>query len=142
MKINYISEMTPIDVTDVAQCMIAAAEKGVKGTRYILTNEEPVTSDDIIELAKKFVPDLQIPQKYTKEQLLNLADKLEAEAKASNTQPLLLRSQVELYYGGINRHYDLTTSKKDLKFNPKSGKAALEEYFARVFISLQRKGNI
>lgn len=142
MKINFISEMTPIDVTDVAQGMIAAAEKGVKGIRYILANEEPVTSDDILELAKKFVPSLEIPQKYTKEQLLNLADKLEAEAKASNIQPLLLRSQVELYYGGINRNYDSTTSKRDLNFNPKAGIKALEEYFERVYISFQTEGNI
>lgn len=142
MKINYISEMTPIDVTDVVQGMIAASEKAVKGTRYILTNEEPVTSDYIIESAKKFIPSLDIPQKYTKEQLLNLADKLEAEAKKTKTQPLILRSQVELYYGGINRHYDLTTSRKDLKFNPKSGKEALEEYFKRVYKNLQIKENI
>lgn len=136
MKINYITEMTPIDVTDVAQGMIAAAEKGKKGTRYILANEEPVTSDEIIEIAKKFVSNLETPQKYTKEQVLNLADKLEAEAKKTNTQPLLLRSQVELYYGGINRHYDITTSKKDLNFNPKLGAKALEEYFERVYKSL------
>ncbi len=134
LKINYITEMTPIDVTDVTQGMIAAAEKGVRGTRYILANEEPVASDDIIKVAKKFVPDLEAPQKYTKEQLLNLADKIEAEAKENNTQPLLLRSQVELYYGGINRNYDLATSKKDLNFNAKLGKDALEDYFGRVFI--------
>lgn len=142
MKINYVSEMTPIDVADVIEGMIAAAEKGVKGTRYILANEEPVISDDILELAKKFVPDLEIPQKYTKAQLLNLADKLEAEAKASNTQPLLLRSQVELYYGGIDRNYDLTTSKRDLNFNPKAGIKALEEYYERVSTTLKGKGNI
>lgn len=141
LKINFISEMTPIDVTDVVQGMIAAAEKGVKGTRYILANEEPVISDDMIKLAIKFVPSLEMPEKYTKEQLLNLSDKFEAEAKESNTQPLLLRSQVELYCGGINRHYDTTTSKKDLGFNPKLGIKALEEYFERVFISLQGNGN-
>lgn len=139
MKINYISEMTPIDVTDVVDGMITAAEKGVKGTRYILANEEPVTSDEIIEIAKKFVPSLEVPQKYTKEQLLTLADKLEFEAKQNNTQPLLLRSQVELYYGGINRHYDITTSKRDLNFKPKLGREALEEYFKRVFDSLVDK---
>lgn len=138
-KINYISEMTPIDVTDVVNGMIVAAEKGVRGTRYILANEEPVITEDIIKIAMKFVPNLEIPQKYTKEQLLTLADKLEAEAKQKNTQPLLLRSQVELYYGGINRHYDLTTSKKDLNFNPKLGKDALEEYYKQVFSSLDNK---
>ncbi|WP_297421029.1 NAD-dependent epimerase/dehydratase family protein [Clostridium sp.] len=132
MKINYITEMTPIDVNDVIDGMIEAAQKGIKGTRYILANEEPVTSDEIIKIAKKFVPDLEIPQKYTKEQLLILSDKLEAEAKQNNAQPLLLRSQVELYYGGINRHYDLTTSKKDLDFNPKLGAEALEDYFKRI----------
>lgn len=142
MKINYITEMTPIDVADVVQGMITAAKKGVKGKRYILANEEPVTSDEIIELAKKIVPNLEIPQKYTKEELLNLADKFEAEAKISNTQPLLLKSQVELYYNGINRHYDITTSKEDLNFNPKSGAKALEEYFERVFKSIKGKGNI
>lgn len=138
MKINYITEMTPIDVNDVTDGMIAVAEKGIKGTRYILANEEPVTSDDIIKIAKKFVPDLEIPQKYTKEQLLLLADRLELEAKQNNTQPLILRSQVELYYGGINRHYDITTSKKDLNFSPKLGKEALEEYFKRVSVGLSK----
>ncbi|MFW2489667.1 NAD-dependent epimerase/dehydratase family protein [Clostridium chromiireducens] len=136
MKINYVTEMTPIDVIDVIEGMIVAAEKGVRGTRYILANEEPVTSDDIIKIAKKFVPDLEIPQKYAKEQLLLLAEKLELEAKQNNTQPLILRSQVELYYGGINRYYDITTSKKDLNFNPKLGKEALEEYFKRVYANL------
>ena len=142
MKINYITEMTPIDVTDVAKGMIIAAEKGIKGRRYILANEEPVSFDDIIALAKKVNPDLQIPQKYTKEQLLNLADKLEVEAKKTNTQPLLLKSQVELYYGGINRYYDLTTSRNDLGFNPKSGKEVLEEYFKRIFITKKSKKSI
>lgn len=133
MKINYISEMTPIDVADVARGMIAAAEKGIKGTRYILANEEPVSSDDICTLAKKVNPNLEMPAKLTKEQLLNLADKLETEAKATGTQPLLLKSQVELYYGGINRHYDLTTSRNDLGFSPKSGHEVLEEYFKQIF---------
>ncbi|WP_216637929.1 hypothetical protein [Paenibacillus polymyxa] len=71
--------------------------------------------------------------------MLNLADKLEFEAKEKNTQPSLLRSQVELYYGGINRHYDLTTSRQDLNFKPKLGEVALEEYFKRFFASLRKK---
>jgi len=47
-----------------------------------------------------------------------------------------------LYYGGINRHYDLTASKEDLNFNSKLGTNALEEYFERVFRSIKGKGNI
>lgn len=132
IKVNYITEMTPIEVTDVAQGMILAAEKGVKGTRYILANEEPVLSEDICKLARKVNPNFEMPAKYSKEELLNLADKLEAEAKITGTQPLLLRSQVELYFGGINRHYDLTTSKNDLGFCPRAGQEILEEYFKRI----------
>lgn len=71
--------------------------------------------------------------------MLTLADKLEFEVKQNNAQPLLLRSQVELYYGGINRHYYITTSKRELNFNPKLGREALEEYFKRVFDSLVNK---
>jgi len=48
----------------------------------------------------------------------------------------------ELSSAGINKNYDLATSKKNFKFNPKSGKETLEEHFARIFINLQRKENI
>lgn len=133
MKVNYITEMTPIDVMDVARGMIAAAEKGQKGTRYILANEDPVTTDDIFEVAKKINPSLEMSAKRTKEELLALAEKLEAEAKSKGTQPSLLKSQVELYYGGINRQYDLTTSRRDLGFAPQDGKTVLEKYFRRIY---------
>lgn len=109
MKISFDSEMSIIDVIDVAKGIISAAEKGINGTRYIMTNEIPIKIDDIYSIAKQVKPQLEQPPKLSKEELLELAGKMELEAKINKKPPLLQKSQVYLYCDGINRMYDLTT---------------------------------
>lgn len=77
MKFSFDSEMSIVDVKDVVNGMITAAEKGINGTRYILTNEEPLKIDDMYRIAIQVNPELKQPGKLSKEELLEIAEKLE-----------------------------------------------------------------
>lgn len=133
MKFSFDSEMSIVDVKDVVNGMITAAKKGINGTRYILTNEDPLTIDDMYRIANQVNPELKQPGKLSKEKLLEIAEKLELQAKISGTTPLLQKSQVYLYCDGINRLYDLTTSKRDLDFISKKSEDALKEYYSNLY---------
>lgn len=133
MTVNHISEMNIVDMDDVVDGMLLAAEKGIKGTRYILAADKPVDMDVVFQIAKKINPNMEIPKKLSKVELLKLADRLTADAKLTNTIPALQRNQVNLYYGGINRNYDLATSKRDLGYSPRTGEEALGTYYTRIY---------
>ncbi|MHC1685088.1 MAG: NAD-dependent epimerase/dehydratase family protein [Clostridiaceae bacterium] len=133
MKISFESEMSIVDVMDVVKGIISAAERGIKGTRYIMTNEIPLKIDDMYRIAKTLKPQLQQPPKLSKEQLLGLAEEMELEAKKNGTVPPLQKSQVYLYCDGINRMYDLTTSMRDLGFKCKDGEKALKEHYCKIY---------
>ena len=134
MKFSFDSEMSIVDIKDVVNGMITAAEKGINGTRYILTNEEPLTIDDMYKIASEVNSKLKQPGKLSKEELLEIAERLELQAKVNGTAPLLQKSQVYLYCDGINRLYDLTTSKRDLNFTCKKSEEVLKYYYNNLYI--------
>lgn len=129
-RFNYV------DVRDVANGMIAAAEKGRSGERYILGNEQATSTAEIIELAQSLFPGIRKPAKLSKTSLLMIAFLEESYSKISGKVPMLLRSQVKAY-SGVEQRLNISKAKKELGYDPRSPEQALRE--ALIYFSKQRR---
>jgi dihydroflavonol-4-reductase len=118
-----------VDVRDVADGMIAAAERGRDGERYILAGDESMGTPRLIELAREFSPGLQPPPKVPRSVLMAAASVLELGGRFTGRVPALVRSQVQMFYG---TEQELVTEKarRELGHAPRSSEEAVRECFA------------
>lgn len=117
-----------VHVMDVAGGMIAAAEKGRCGERYVLATEPAIEISKVIQIARALFPDIKMPQKIDYASLMNIATSMEKESEITGQTPLLLRSNVELYYQADER-IDISKAKKELGYDPMSPEEAIKETF-------------
>lgn len=117
-----------IDVKDVAQGTYEAMIKGRNLERYILANEQHTTLTETVQIAKKIFPELQLrtPKKAPLWLLYTIASLMEIFSKITGKEPLLQKHYLDMFYG-LKQNYDIHNSKKQLGFNPKPSKLALEE---------------
>nr|WP_315026848.1 NAD-dependent epimerase/dehydratase family protein [uncultured Chryseobacterium sp.] len=117
-----------IDVKDVAEGCFLAAEKGRPGERYILANEKCMTIADTTILAKKLYPALQlkVPGSVPKAILFSIAALMEFTAKMSGKAPVLTRKDISMF-SGLQQDFDISKSRNELGFNPKSPEQAVKE---------------
>jgi len=132
MPFTYEMCLNFIDADDIAKGMILAAQKGVKGKRYVLSNTEALPMEMVIEIAKEINPSLVPPTLLTEQQILTLADKSEEEAKKTNSRPRIIKSNV-IRTLGVEFKFDLTETVKDLEFQPRSGELVLRETLNELF---------
>ena len=117
-----------VDIRDVAETMITASEKGRKGERYILAQEEPITSTEVIEYARSLYPSTKTPKKPPYAILYCAACIMELAGKIARKKPLMLRSQVRFFRRTESR-YDNSKAKSELGFNPRTQHDALKAAF-------------
>ncbi len=119
-----------IDVKDVAFGTYKAMLKGQNGERYILSNEHHTTLQESVRIATKLYPELKLktPKKVPKWLLYTLAGLMEFGSKVTGKEPLLQRHYLDMFYG-LKQDYDITKSRNELGFNPKSSKEALTDAF-------------
>jgi dihydroflavonol-4-reductase len=117
-----------VDVRDLAAGMIAAAERGRGGERYLLATEHAVSNHRLLELAREFNPDVKIPPRPPRAALLAVAGAMELAALLTGAEPRLLRSQVRIFYGS-ERHMDLSKARKELGYDPRDPETALRQAF-------------
>ncbi|WP_196887468.1 NAD-dependent epimerase/dehydratase family protein [Aureivirga sp. CE67] len=117
-----------IDVKDVALGMYNAMQKGRNLERYILSNEKHTSLQDTVKIASEIFPELKlkIPKKVPKSLLYSIAGLMEFGSKISGKEPQLQRHYVAMFYG-LHQDYDISKSREELDFNPKSSKDALED---------------
>lgn len=117
-----------IDVKDVALGMYSAMLKGKNKARYILANTKHTSMQESVKIASELFPELKIknPKKAPKAFLYFVAGIMEFVSKLSGKEPKLQRQYLDMFYG-LKQDYDISKSIKDLDFNPKSSKKALEE---------------
>ncbi len=117
-----------IDVKDVASGAYNAMQKGGNGSRYILANEEHTSIQESVKIAAELFPELKlkIPKKMPKFLLYSVAGLMEFSSKITGKAPLLERHYIDMFYG-LNQDFDISKSRKELDFNPKSSKVALTE---------------
>ena len=124
LDINF--SFTFVDVRDVAAGMIAAANKGRRGERYLLATEEPLRTRQIIDLVQERNPDVKMPSRVPKVLLQGMSSAMEVTSKITGQKPLLLRSQVELYYG-VAAPKDISKARTELGFTPRDPETAIRE---------------
>lgn len=115
-----------VDVRDVAQGVIAAAEQGRAGERYILANER---SSSLGEMLQVLSPGARKPLPAPRWLLLVLAWLQERVARLTARPARLLLSQVRMFHG-VRQEYSIAKARRELGFSPRSPQAALASAFA------------
>ncbi|WP_298348213.1 NAD-dependent epimerase/dehydratase family protein [uncultured Dokdonia sp.] len=117
-----------VDVKDVASGLYNAMQKGRNGERYVLSNEQHTTLQETVKIASELYPELKLkmPKKVPKCLLYSVAGLMEFSSKITGKEPLLQRHYLDMFYG-LKQDYDISKSKKELDFNPKPSKKALED---------------
>lgn len=120
-----------VDVKDVAEGCYLAAEKGRSGERYILANEKCMTITDTTKLAQKLYPELKIkvPGSVPKFVLYAIAGVMELSAKISGKPPVLSVKDIAMF-SGLQQNFDISKSRNELGFNPKSPEQTVKEALA------------
>ncbi|MFG6490401.1 NAD-dependent epimerase/dehydratase family protein [Roseateles sp. BYS78W] len=114
-----------VDVRDVAEAMIAAAERGRPGERYILANRCSASLADMLQVLGGRRPPARAPRGL----LMALAGMQEAMARLTGRAPELLRSQVRLFHG-VRQEYDTAKATRELGYAPRPPAEALAAGFA------------
>jgi dihydroflavonol-4-reductase len=119
-----------VDVKDVALGVYNAMKKGKNAKRYILSNERHTTLQESVKIAADLYPELKLktPKKAPQFLLYSLAGIMELASKISGNEPQLQRQYLDMFYG-LNQDYDISESRRELDFNPKSSRQALEDAF-------------
>lgn len=127
-----------VDVRDVAEGMIVAAEKGRRGERYLLATENAVNVRRILELAREQDPSIKLPPRLPKFLLLGMASAMELASKITGKAPLLLRSQVHIFYDN-DRRMDISKARTELGFTPRDPEIAIREAFVFDYLANRSK---
>lgn len=115
-----------VDVRDVAEGMIRAAERGRPGERYILANRH---SSSLADMLQAMGTGRRPPAKAPRRLLMAMAWLQEAMARLTGRAPELLRSQVRLFHG-VRQEYDIGKAGRELGYAPRPPAEALAAGFA------------
>ncbi len=121
-----------VDVRDVADGAISAAENGVDGERYIIANTHSSELGDLISAANKVAPGYKTLRKSPKWLLVAIAKMEELKAKLTGRRASLIVSQVEMFYG-CKQEYNIDTAVSQLHYRPRTPSQALEETVSYLF---------
>ena len=117
-----------VDVRDLATGMIAAAEKGRRGGRYILATERSISNRRLIELAQERNPKVKMPPRAPRHLLLAVGTVMELVSRLTGKEPMMVRSQVRIFYGN-ERRMDLTKARDELGYTCRDPETAIREAF-------------
>lgn len=117
-----------VDVRDVAQAMIRAADSGRAGERYILANRHSSSLADMVSalLAAQDEPaaPYRVPPRAPRALLTAMAALQQMAARVTGQPPGLLTSQVRLFYG-VRQEYDCRKAEAELGWRPRVPAQAL-----------------
>ena len=120
-----------VDVRDVADGLIRAAEKGRPGQRYILANQQASSLARVIEALDSLSPGYPLPRRAPKSLLLLIAWLQELRARYTARPAELLVSQVQMFYG-VRQLYYIDKAVNELGYQPRSPQDALTQAFAHL----------
>jgi len=115
-----------VDVRDVAKGMLAAAENGRSGERYLLATEQPISVRHILELAQAHNATVKLPSRPPKWALSLIAGGMELGAMITGKPPQMLRSQVNLFYDNP-RIMNISKARTELGYDPHDGETAVRQ---------------
>ncbi|MFZ4928038.1 NAD-dependent epimerase/dehydratase family protein [Chryseobacterium sp. Mn2064] len=124
-----------IDVKDVVNGMMLADKYGRIGERYILATEPSITTYDVFYIAKEMFPEVLIPPKILKSELIKITKKMEDESIITKAPPLLMTNSIEAYYNADSR-VDISKAMTELGFTPISPIEAIKSTL--LYLSLRK----
>ncbi|MGJ8669849.1 MAG: NAD-dependent epimerase/dehydratase family protein, partial [Oceanococcus sp.] len=113
-----------VDVRDVVDGIVAAAEKGRSGERYILANSKSQGMEEIINAANQVSPGYRQLARAPRFLLMVLATIEELLGRLIKRPASLLPSQVRAFYG-VRQEYDISKARRELGYEPRSADIAL-----------------
>lgn len=117
-----------VDVRDIADGLISAAERGRPGQRYILANHEPSSLSEVITALDTLRPGQRLPPQAPKILLLSVALLQTWRARLTGQPADLLPSQVRMFYG-VRQRYCIDKAVKELGYRPRPPQEALSQAF-------------
>ena len=127
-------EINLVDVRRVVRAMVAAAQRGQAGQRYILANPHGIAIRDIAAIAQQFNHKVRKPLRVAKPVLLAVGLMSEWLAKGFGIEPQLLRSQVHFYYQ-CKENFDVSASVQDLNLETETSAQCVNRYFSELMES-------
>lgn len=118
-----------VDVRDVAQACIMAAQQGIAGQRYILANQHSSPFSAIVAAANCVTPGYKQPPVAPKWLMQAVAWCTEWLARLTGKPANITLSQVQTFYG-VKQEYDTAKAREQLAFWPRPPAQALQETFA------------
>ena len=123
-----------VDVRDVTAGMIAAADTGRTGERYLLATRHALGTRRVLEIAREFNPQVKLPPRVPRSVLLVMGMAMEFAGRISGSEPKMTRSQAEILHG-TTREMDISKAQEELGFNPRDPELALRESFEYLISS-------
>ncbi len=120
-----------VPVTDVARAVVASIKKGNTGGRYILSCENPITTTRLLHIAARLNPAISKGIHLSSSVLYGLASCMEWWGSFSGVEPLLLKSQLDLYHKK-RRMVDCSLARTDLGFLAGDAEKAVESCFSAL----------
>jgi dihydroflavonol-4-reductase len=118
--------MNFVDIRDVCDAMIAASLTGRAGERYMIAQEYPITSTELLEFTRSLYPSVRIPPRAPYALLYTVSTVMELASMITGTKPLMTRSQVRNFREGSSQ-YNTAKAGKELRFNPRPARDALKD---------------
>lgn len=120
-----------VDVRDVADGLIRAAEKGRPGQRYLLANQRASSLPEVIEALNTLRPGYRSPRQAPRGLLLLIAWLQEQRARYTGRPAELLLSQVRMFHG-VRQLYNIDKAVNELGYLPRAPEQALKDAFAHL----------
>ena len=117
-----------VDVRDVADGLIRAAEKGRPGQRYILANRDSSSLAEVVEALNTLRPGYRPPHRTPKALLMLVALLQEWRARLTGQPAELLISQVRMFHG-VRQRYCIDKAVNELGYQPRPPQQALRQAF-------------
>ena len=117
-----------VDVRDIAEGLIKAAERGRPGQRYILANHECSSLAEVIAALDTLRPGQRLPPRAPKALLLSIALLQTWRARLTGRPAELLSSQVRMFHG-VRQRYCIDKAVGELDYRPRSPQVALRQAF-------------
>lgn len=117
-----------VDVRDVAEACVAAAERGRTNERYILANVASSPLAELVAAAGSVSPRKGVPPRAPRWLLMALARTQEAVARVTGRPAELLASQVRLFHG-VSQEFSSAKAGAELGYRPRPPEQALREAF-------------
>lgn len=117
-----------VDVRDVADGLIRAAEKGRPGQRYILANRDSSSLAEVVEALNTFRAGYRVPHRAPKSLLVLVALLQEWRARLTGQPAELLISQVRMFHG-VRQRYCIDKAVNELGYQPRPPQQALRQAF-------------